>query len=90
MDAHTLYERITKNLKMGDAYKWAKDYFGVWHRSKVGVLEDAIESYADSIPPSVFYRHIKDSYEQCPKSDIFKDMRSLLLYVSDVAEVEGF
>lgn len=89
MDAHTLYGQITKNLKMDDAYEWAKDYFGVWHRSKVGILEDAIDSYSDSICPNVFHRHLKE-YTDKFGLNCFADMRDLLLYVSRIAEKEGF
>lgn len=80
-----LYLRITKRLKLGKAtYEWAKDYFGVWHRSKAGILEDAIDSYSDSIPACVFNKKL-ESY-----IGSFKDMHDLLCCVASIADAEGF
>lgn len=80
-----LYVRITKKLKLGsDTYAWAKDYFGVYHRSKAGILSDAIESYSDALQPSVFNKKL-ESYVGS-----FKDMRDLLLFVASIADSEGF
>lgn len=85
-----LYVQITKDAKLGKGtYDWAKDYFGVWHRSKAGMLDDAIESYADGVPRAVFNRHLQE-YLDTFGSKGFNDMREVLLYVAHIAEKEGF
>ena len=87
-DVMDLYKQVTKKLKLGkDVYKWAKDYFAVWHRSKVGILSDAIESYADGVPRAVFNKHLQDDNQLVSK---FTTMKELLLYIQSVAEQEGF
>lgn len=86
--ANTLYENITKKLKLEkDTYAWAKDYFSVWHRSKVGILDDAIESYSDGVVRAVFNKHLSEDTEAISK---FNTMRELLLYITKIAEMEGF
>lgn len=84
----SLYENITKKLKLEkDTYSWAKDYFSAWHRSKVGLLDDAIESYSDGVARAVFDKHLTEDTEAISK---FKTMRELLLYIAKIAEMEGF
>ena len=84
----TLYENITKKLKLEKGtYSWAKDYFSAWHRSKVGLLDDAIESYSDGVPRAVFDKHLVDEAETIAK---FTTMRELLLHIAQIAEAEGF
>ena len=74
-----LYENITKKLKLEKGtYSWAKDYFSAWHRSKVGLLDDAIESYSDGVPRAVFDKHLVDEAETIAK---FTTMRELLLHI---------
>lgn len=83
-----LYENITKKLKLEKGtYSWAKDYFSAWHRSKVGLLDDAIESYSDGVPRAVFDKHLVDETETIAK---FTTMRELLLHIAKIAEAEGF
>jgi hypothetical protein len=83
-----LYENITKKLKLEKGtYSWAKDYFSAWHRSKVGLLDDAIESYSDGVPRAVFDKHLVDEAETIAKSTT---MRELLLHIAKIAETEGF
>lgn len=83
-----LYKQVTKKLKLGKGvYKWAKDCLAVWHRSKAGMLSDAIESYADGVPRKVFDKHLQDDKQLISK---FTTMRELLLYIMDVADKEGF
>lgn len=82
------YANLVKNLKLDeDTYYWAKDFFGVYHRSKVGILDDAIESYADGVPAFKFRQHMADDIDRLCK---MTTMRELLEYVSEVAEQEGF
>lgn len=84
----TLYENITKKLKLEKGtYSWAKDYFSAWHRSKVGLLDDAIESYSDGVPRATFDKHLVEDSETISR---FTTMRELLLYIAKVAEAEGF
>lgn len=84
----SLYENITKKLKLEkDTYSWAKDFFSAWHRSKVGLMDDAIESYFDGVARAVFDKHLTEDTEAISK---FKTMRELLLYIAKIAEMEGF
>lgn len=88
MKPNPLYQKVTKNLKLEkDTYSWAKDFFAASHRSKVGLLDDAIESYSDGVPRHVFNQHLEDDADEIAS---FTTMRELLLYVSNVAESEGF
>ena len=83
-----LYEKVTRKLKLEKGtYNWAKDYFAAWHRSKAGLLDDAIESYADGVSRAVFDAHLVNDAEIIAK---FSTMRELLLYIAGVADSEGF
>ena len=87
MDAE-FYKQVTKRLKLEPGtYRWAKDYFNAWQRSKAGLLDNAIESYADGVPRSTFDRHLKEDTAEIAK---FTTVKELLLYIARVAEQEGF
>lgn len=88
VDGMQLYRNVTKHLHLEKGlYNWAKDCLAVWHRSKAGMLSDAIESYADGVPRIVFDKHLQDDKQLISK---FTTMRELLLYIMDVADKEGF
>ena len=83
----TLYENITKKLKLKKGtYSRAKDYFSTWHRSKVSLLDDAIESYSDGEPCAVFGKHLVDEAETTAK---FMTMHELLLHIAKMSEADG-
>ena len=88
MSGKPLYEALTRNLKLAkETCEWAKDYFSAWHSSKVGLLDDAIESYADGVSRATFEKRLKENIGKISK---FTTMRQLLLFISDIAEKEGF
>lgn len=88
MQPNPLYQKVTKTLKLDkDTCSWAKDFFAASHRSNVGLLDDAIESYSDGVPRHVFNKHLEDDVDKIAS---FTTMRELLLYISGVADSEGF
>jgi hypothetical protein len=88
MKPNPLYQKVTKNLILDkDTCSCAMDFFAASHRSKDGLLDDAIESYSDGVPRHIFNKHLEDD---AGKITSFTTMRELLLYISQVADSEGF